>query len=608
MSATNIRADVTSLDENIAGAVSEGITPDFSSGWWQSLQTASSLLLSQTNWETYCDWVAEECIAKLNCSQIQIIEQQPDQTTKILVDKSSVQTIPSGLKSSDVKTIQIDLIQKEQIRGNLIAHFSPETVITAAVEGYLQQMSVQLMLSKQQSDLIKHHQKITSGHVAIQELFDILHHQSKDRLVQSQQYEVQNTRLEGHVNDLTQLTEQLEYQNLRAHLLASLGHKIRQSIEYSEILATAVDEVRTCLNADRVIAYQIDPQGAGEITHESCKGAWSSTLGFKFPAETFPLDCQSRLASLPYKAISHAGESYQDHPCMLEFIEQWDIKSKVIVPIAPDGLAWGFLIVHHCAQYHDWSEDELSLLSEIRDQLENALLKAKLYQDLKKELTIKKEIEAKLQQSLTEKNGLIKDTHHRVKNNLNLVSSILNLQSNYYDDEKISDILVNSRLRIYSIAAIHENLYASEDYKSLQLRAYIEDLINQIRASHQSDTRHISVNLEVEACHFNVDTALPIGLIINELITNCFKFAFPESIAGEVSIKFSQNQEKYTLTIQDNGVGIPETIDWEESPSLGLKLVRLLGQQLDSEVKRIATDIGTAFELTFAEVESIVSP
>ena len=101
---------------------------------------------------------------------------------------------------------------------------------------------------------------------------------------------------------------------------------------------------------------------------------------------------------------------------------------------------------------------------------------------------------------------------------------------------------------------------------------------------------------------------MPIGLIINELITNCFKYAFPESIAGEVSIKFSQNQEKYTLTIQDNGVGIPETIDWEESPSLGLKLVRLLGQQLDSEVKRIATDIGTAFELTFAEVESIVSP
>jgi PAS domain S-box-containing protein len=198
---------------------------------------------------------------------------------------------------------------------------------------------------------------------------------------------------------------------------------------------------------------------------------------------------------------------------------------------------------------------------------------------------------------------LLKEIHHRVKNNLQVISSLLYIQSTYVSDPGTLEILTESQNRVKSIALIHEKLYRSEDLEKLDFSDYVRDLLADLIRTYQVEPGSIAVHTHIESSPLGIDTAIPCGLILNELVSNAFKHAFPTGGAGEVWIDLRPAaDERYELSVRDDGVGLPESFDWQKSNSLGLKLVTDLTKLLDGKVE-VRSGAGTTFVITFTELQ-----
>ncbi len=204
-----------------------------------------------------------------------------------------------------------------------------------------------------------------------------------------------------------------------------------------------------------------------------------------------------------------------------------------------------------------------------------------------------------IEKSLTERESLLKEIHHRVKNNLQIIASLLYLQSGKFDDEDYRKVLEEGQGRVRSMALIHQKLYENEDLKSIPFDEYLTELVTEIRASFGAEMKKVNININAENIQFDIDTAIPLGLIVNEMATNAFKYAFDDLESGSFSIAIHREENMYNIKIQDDGKGIPEAIDLRKAKSLGLRLVRMLSQQLEGEFQFHTTN-GTSFELKFA--------
>lgn len=216
------------------------------------------------------------------------------------------------------------------------------------------------------------------------------------------------------------------------------------------------------------------------------------------------------------------------------------------------------------------------------------------------DITKRKTAENQIKSSLKEKNILIKEIHHRVKNNMQIISSLLSLQTKYVNDEEALNILKESQNRVRSMAIIHEKLYQSKDLSKINFSGYIESLVSNLFYSYNANKTKIKPVYEVEDLSLNIDTAVPCGLIISELVSNSLKYAFPTEKIGEILISLKFRDNKYELIVRDNGVGMPE-FDVEKLDSLGLLLVFNLTEQLDGDIT-IKRDHGTEFIITFEEM------
>jgi PAS domain S-box-containing protein len=219
------------------------------------------------------------------------------------------------------------------------------------------------------------------------------------------------------------------------------------------------------------------------------------------------------------------------------------------------------------------------------------------------DITDRKKIEEELKASLAEKEILLQEIHHRVKNNLNVIISLLNLQSSYVSDDAIIDMFVDSQNRIGTMALIHEQLYGSENLAQLDFADYIRNLVNHLFTAYQSTTStEAELCIDIPPLTLNLETATPCGLILNELLTNAFKHAFADDRPGKVSITLTRHAHELQLFVQDNGMGFSPDIDWQNCPTLGLRLVRLLARQLDATLTQDTGATGTCFCLTFSEL------
>lgn len=215
------------------------------------------------------------------------------------------------------------------------------------------------------------------------------------------------------------------------------------------------------------------------------------------------------------------------------------------------------------------------------------------------EITGRKKAEELIKDSLKEKELLIKEIHHRVKNNLQIVSSLLKLQSGYVKDEEALNMLLESQNRIQSMALVHQKLYQSKDLSRINFNEYLNQLLSHIKHAYKIDVDSFSINVNTENTQVDVDTAIPCGLIVNELVTNSFKHAFPNFRKGSIKIDLRTNKVGYyLLSVSDDGIGFPEKIDFRNTSTLGLQLVITLVEQLSGQIE-LKNKTGTTFEIKF---------
>ena len=216
-----------------------------------------------------------------------------------------------------------------------------------------------------------------------------------------------------------------------------------------------------------------------------------------------------------------------------------------------------------------------------------------------RDVTARLHAEERLRASLREKEVLLKEIHHRVKNNLQLISSLMSLHLNLVQDELTADALRDSQARIRSIALIHENLYGTADLAQVELAAYLRKLMNSVGETYGTPPQGVRFTVEADEVFLDVETATPCGLIVSELVSNSLKHAFPDGRTGEIRVELrSVPAGEIRLTVSDDGVGLPEDMEFPGTESLGTQLVATLVDQLEGTIA-VSGDDGAAFEVTF---------
>ncbi|MGD0282673.1 MAG: PAS domain S-box protein [Dissulfurispiraceae bacterium] len=238
-----------------------------------------------------------------------------------------------------------------------------------------------------------------------------------------------------------------------------------------------------------------------------------------------------------------------------------------------------------------WMHLSVSLVRDVHQ-------KPSYFLTLIEDITERKKVEHQIKQSLREKEALLREIHHRVKNNMAVVSSLLSLEARKIKDASVRSLFEESRQRVKAMALVHEKLYQTKDLSSINFEDYMKSIISEIISLYRINTNAITAEINIENIELDLDAAVPCGLIINELLTNAFKYAFPDNRRGILSINFTKTDGSYTLIIKDNGVGLPEGFDYKQASTLGLQLVDILTGQLGGTLQ-IKSDKGTEAIVTF---------
>lgn len=217
-----------------------------------------------------------------------------------------------------------------------------------------------------------------------------------------------------------------------------------------------------------------------------------------------------------------------------------------------------------------------------------------------KDISERKETAAKLRRIIGERETLLKEIHHRVKNNLQVITSLLSLQSNMLQDEKIREVFQQSQYRINAMATIHETLYRSNNFVGINYRQYLVTLSEYLLLSMKGEKHQITLKMEVPPVMLSLDTAIPLGLLVNEVITNALKYGIVGQQEGVITIRLTaKTAQKYELYIGDDGCGYSPTLNFNNTASLGLKLIQNLARQLNGSIKRVPSERGTYYQLLF---------
>jgi PAS domain S-box-containing protein len=272
-----------------------------------------------------------------------------------------------------------------------------------------------------------------------------------------------------------------------------------------------------------------------------------------------------------------------------------DVRSSVVAPLIVRGELVGSLNIG-AEEPRAFDEGQIEIVREVADSLAVALQQAQLWEELQLHV-------GQVETSLREKEVMLQEIHHRVKNNLQVISSLLDMQSLTVDDATTLQVLQDSQSRVRSMALVHEKLYQSPDLASIDVAEYVYSVAAYLRQVYSTQGREITLDVQVDAVSLDLDTAIPCGLIINELVSNALKHAFPpeETGGGKVRIALrSPGDGQLSLMVSDDGVGMPPDMDFETPQTLGLQLVDLLTQQIEGTLD-LDRDGGTTFEIRFPD-------
>lgn len=395
----------------------------------------------------------------------------------------------------------------------------------------------------------------------------------------------------------TELTErkQAEFlvkQQARAdHLMAEIAQLINQSIRLEDVLQVSLEQVRHFFNSDRVFVYRFHPDWTGTIELEAISHPQFSLLGQTVTDECF-VQIVAEQYQQGYVTIIPDTQNSRLSLCHIEFLTQLQVTANLVAPILKSDRLWGLLIVHECHHPRCWQPFEVHFLCQLATHIGTVSQKTDLYQQLEGELK--------------QKDVLLKEIHHRVKNNLQIISSLLRMQSRQAKDDVITTLFQEAQNRVQSMALIHEHLYQAQDLSRIDFGEYLHTLVNHLFQSY-GVSEQITLAIATNNLTLTLNTAIPCGLIINELVSNSLKYAFPDDRPGHIWLSLQQEQTTHpdagrqlTLVVADNGTGIPEALDWQTTPTLGLRIVRNLVDQIKGKIT-LDHNAGTLFEISFPE-------
>lgn len=287
-----------------------------------------------------------------------------------------------------------------------------------------------------------------------------------------------------------------------------------------------------------------------------------------------------------WKSIHEDGSDFHgdEHPAIIALNTGKEVKNVIMGVFNPSKEDYTWIIINAVPQFKPGESKPNEVFTTFED------------------FSLRKIAEDELKSSIKEKKALLQEIHHRVKNNMQIISSLLNLQADLVDVD-MRGILDSCQNRVKSMALVHEKLYRSQNLSKIEMADYIESLVSYLVNQHLSPEDHIKYIVEVEDIEFNIETAIPCGLMINELVSNSLKYAFTNVEKGEIQISLKKlKADKFELIIKDNGIGLPDDLELENMDSLGLKLAYSLISQIEGELV-LDRNHGTKFKITFKELE-----
>ena len=390
---------------------------------------------------------------------------------------------------------------------------------------------------------------------------------------------------EGFITDITekkQVEEELIKRNYELSTLNQIGQSLSKLAEPNEIVETLRKTLgRLFDTCNLYIAIYDEERNLISFPVYIIEGFQKEQDSRKFGNGISEYVINSKKTLLINTDIIHNMEAFGITP--MGKIS----KSLMAAPMLAGDKAVGVITLQNYLQENKFNNNQLEILTTIASQAGIALQNARFYDEVKK--------------SLREKDVLLQEVHHRVKNNLQIMSSLVKLQSHHIKDEKTLEILRESESRIRSMAIVHTKLYNTKDYEKIDFGDYVRSLTESFYTTYGMRLNRISLDIDIRNIILNIDTAIPCGLIINELVSNSIKYAFSENTEGHINISMiSNNDGSYTLIVKDNGRGLPTGFDVNTSKTLGIELVTLLTNQLNGKLE-IHSNGGAEFKIVFEE-------
>ncbi|NDJ36044.1 MAG: GAF domain-containing protein [Chloroflexi bacterium] len=401
-------------------------------------------------------------------------------------------------------------------------------------------------------------------------------------------------------DQLERTIELLEKRNRELVHLQSAVAATSASLDPAFVLNTIAHELVNLIDIDLCIVY-----------------SGVTTTGIIEPLAVTPADYSGELVTTPQtlttlRSLERAQRSLSpvqvtaSGPHLSEEEAAWfeatGIRSVFWAPVVYHEDAIGHVLLADTQSERLLSKQEIAFIMVLISQAASSLANARLYKEIHEEVAHRRAAEDRLRASLREKETLLKEVHHRVKNNLQLISSMLRLQSNNLDDMEALSVLHDSQTRVQAMAMIHEKLHSSRNAAGVSLLDYIRDLVGYLVPSYQVHGQRIEYGVEGENVELDIDRAIPVGLIVTELVSNSLKHAFPTlpiNDAPRVIIQLARDGTDLVVVVADNGTGIEDTDLFDNPTSLGLMIVRTLAAQLGGLISCQADD-GTTFTIRFA--------
>lgn len=398
-----------------------------------------------------------------------------------------------------------------------------------------------------------------------------------------------------------QIEQEIKQRNREFSALNAIAMVVSQSLDLDEILNNALEKVLEIANLDAGGIYLTDPvrRKLDLVAYRGISEEFAKAIG-KLSIDEKTLNAVMAEGKMK-KFILQAREVMKNRAQMKQILsamkkEGLSLTSGLNVLLQAKEEILGLMTLSSRAPRR-FSEEEHSLLTAIGHQIAVAIENSHLYEVSQRELAERKKAEERIKASLKEKEVLLREIHHRVKNNMQIISSLLNLQSEKIKSQEVRRAFEASQSRIRSMALIHEMLYKSKDYTSVDFAPYVQNLASQLFNAYKVDTDVVRLTLDIKDVFLDINRAVTCGLIINELISNALKYAFPEGRKGEICVEVSQGEgNMINLIISDNGVGLPKELNIHESETLGLRLVSLLTEQLRGTIELDRED-GTTFKI-----------